>query len=124
MCYIHLFLPCICSTVGYLACTQVCNLQLECEIQLPIVTLCIAHNDHQLPTLWTKRNVKGLKVFVCPTYMLIKDVTNSKLDAKKMIFIGYPQGTKGYLLFDPTTNSMKVSRNIVFDEKNPPLMMM
>jgi hypothetical protein len=36
--------------------------------------------------------------------------------SKKMIFIGYESGIKGYRLFDPTTNSLVISRDVVFEE--------
>jgi hypothetical protein len=33
-----------------------------------------------------------------------------------MVFLGYEPGTKAYRLYDPTTNRVHVSRNVVFEE--------
>jgi hypothetical protein len=34
-----------------------------------------------------------------------------------MVFIGYESGTKGFRLFDPSTNRLVVNRDVIFDEK-------
>lgn len=39
--------------------------------------------------------------------------------SKKMVFIGYESGTKGYRFFDPIANKLVVSRDVIFDEKQP-----
>jgi histone deacetylase 1/2 len=36
--------------------------------------------------------------------------------SKKMVFLGYEAGTKGYWLLDPSTNRLHVSRDVVFKE--------
>ncbi len=52
--------------------------------------------------------------------MHIPDQQMAKLDDKceKYIFIGYDQQSKGYKLYNPITLKIKVSRDMVFDEKN------
>jgi len=37
---------------------------------------------------------------------------------KKLVFIGYDEKTKGYKLFNPVTNKVLVSRDVVIDEEN------
>lgn len=35
---------------------------------------------------------------------------------KKLVFVGYEEGTKGYRLLDISSDKIKISRNIVFVE--------
>jgi hypothetical protein len=37
--------------------------------------------------------------------------------SRKCVFVGYPEGTKGYKLFDLSTKSFIRSRDVIFDEK-------
>lgn len=37
--------------------------------------------------------------------------------SKKMVFLGYPQGTKGFLLINPSTRYTVVSKNVIFYEE-------
>ena len=39
--------------------------------------------------------------------------------SKRMVFIGYESGTKGYRLYDPSTNRLVVSRDVIFEENVP-----
>jgi hypothetical protein len=39
--------------------------------------------------------------------------------SRKMVFIGYESGTKGYILFDPATSKLAVSRDVIFEENVP-----
>ena len=59
-----------------------------------------------------------LKVFSCPAYALVEGAERSKLDPKfrKLIFIGFSQDVKGYLLVDPHSQRSMISRNAIFDE--------
>ena len=61
-----------------------------------------------------------LKVFGCPAYALVEGAERSKLDPKsrKLIFIGFPPGVKGYLLVDPHSQKTTISRNVIFDERS------
>ncbi len=56
-----------------------------------------------------------LRVFGCPAYA---HVDNGKLEPRaiKCIFLGYKSGVKGYKLWNPATQKVVISRNIVFNE--------
>lgn len=62
-----------------------------------------------------------LRVFGCAAYV---HQTGDKLDArsKKCVFLGYPEGVKGYRLWDRSLPGFKtiVSRNVIFNESEFP----
>ena len=66
-----------------------------------------------------KPDVSNLRVFGCIAFKHIPDAERSKLDRKssKCVFVGYPEGTKGYKLFDLEKKSFVRSRNIIFQER-------
>ncbi|CAB4030416.1 Retrovirus-related Pol poly from transposon TNT 1-94 [Paramuricea clavata] len=66
-----------------------------------------------------KPDVSNLRVFGCVTYVHIPDNQRKKLDAKsrKSIFMGYPEGVKGYKLYDPVSRKFLGSRDVIFLEK-------
>jgi hypothetical protein len=47
----------------------------------------------------------------------------TKLDpvAEKLVFVGYPVGSKGWKLYDPVTRKISIHRNVSFDETQFPL---
>jgi len=65
-----------------------------------------------------KPNVNHLKTFGCVAHVKLVGPGLNKLSnrSKKMVFIGYESGTKGYIFFDPATNRLVVSRDAIFDE--------
>ena len=65
-----------------------------------------------------KPDVSSMKVFGCLAYAHIPKSKRKKLDAKssKCIFVGYPEGTKGFKLYNPETKSFIKSRDVIFDE--------
>jgi hypothetical protein len=65
-----------------------------------------------------KPKISHLKVFGCVAHVKAVGPGLSKLSdrSNKMVFIGYESGTKGYRFFDPTTNRLVVSRDVVFEE--------
>ena len=66
-----------------------------------------------------KPTVAHLKVFGCTAYAHIPDVQRKKLDKKsqKCVFIGYPEGCKGFKLFNPVKGTIFRSRDVIFLEK-------
>ena len=65
-----------------------------------------------------KPDLPHLKVFKCIAYVHVLDELRTKLDpkAKKCIFIGYSLEQKGYRCYNPVTQKLRVSRDVVFDE--------
>jgi hypothetical protein len=65
-----------------------------------------------------KPNVSHLRVFGCIAYMHVPDEKILKLDPKvdKCIFIGYSLEQKVYRCFNPSTQKLQVSKDVVFDE--------
>ena len=70
--------------------------------------------------LWSgkKPDVSYFRVFGCPVDVHVPDEKRQKLDSKskKMVFVGYPEGQKGYKCFDREQRRMIVSRNVKFKE--------
>ncbi|KAG6397726.1 hypothetical protein SASPL_143896 [Salvia splendens] len=66
-----------------------------------------------------KPGIAHLRVFGSKVYAHVPDQTRSKLDDKSMpfIFIGYDSNTKGYKLYDPTSQKTMISRDVEFDEE-------
>ena len=66
-----------------------------------------------------KPDVGNLHVFGCVGYVHIPDGQRTKLGVKstKSIFVGYPEGTKGYKLYDPSSRKFIRSRDVVFQER-------
>ncbi|KAJ4820740.1 polyprotein [Rhynchospora pubera] len=69
---------------------------------------------------WFERKpiVSHLRLFGCVAYTLVNSHSRKKLDAKseKCIFIGYCIQSKGYRLYNPETQKIIISRNVMFDE--------
>ena len=68
---------------------------------------------------WTgkKPNVNHLRIFGCAAYAHVAKDKQRKLDskAKKCIFLGYGNETKGYRLYDPRRERVFYSRDVVFN---------
>ncbi|MCO5554507.1 hypothetical protein L7F22_008036 [Adiantum nelumboides] len=63
-----------------------------------------------------KPSVSCLRVFGSLAYAHIPQQLRGKLDDKavKCIFVGYSSGSKGYRLYNPTTNKIFESRDVIF----------
>ena len=77
--------------------------------------------DYDTPfKCWYKRqpDVSNLRVFGCICYMHVSKQLRQKPDtkARKMIFIGYPEGTKGFKVYDPECDTIFRSRDLIFME--------
>jgi len=68
--------------------------------------------------LGQKPSLYHLRVFGCLAYAHIPHQKRSKLDAKarRCVFVGYPAGTKGYILYDTEAKKTFVSRDVRFEE--------
>ncbi|MCO5548104.1 hypothetical protein L7F22_001562 [Adiantum nelumboides] len=89
---------------------------------------CAAHVLNRCPTRalntitpyesWydKKPTVNYLRVFGCLAYAHIPQQLRGKLDDKaiKCIFVGYSSGSKGYRLYNPVTNKIFESRDVIF----------
>jgi hypothetical protein len=71
--------------------------------------------------VWTGRkpSLGHLKVFGCTAYSKIVKPHLKKLDdrSRKLVYFGVEEGSKAYMLYDPATNKIVVSRDAVFEEK-------
>ena len=65
-----------------------------------------------------KPNLSYIRRFGCTAYAGIPTEKRQKLDdkARKLTFVGYEAGTKGYRLLDTTTNRVYVSKDVIFIE--------
>lgn len=66
----------------------------------------------------TKPAVHFFRTFGCVAHVKVTGGHIRKLDDRStpMVFIGYEPGTKGYRLYNPDTNRVVISRDVVFDE--------
>ena len=65
-----------------------------------------------------KPNVSHLREFGCDVWVLDESGTRSKLNpkSKKMVFMGFMDGPKAVRYYDAKMRSIKVSRNVAFNE--------
>jgi hypothetical protein len=79
----------------------------------------VALKKEMLVEAWSgyKSSVKYLRVFKPIAYDHVPTLTQTKLDDRstKTILIGYMNG--GYKLFNPHTNKIVVTRDVLFDEQ-------
>ena len=65
-----------------------------------------------------KPDVSNLRVFGCVCYVHIPDSQRRKLDPKsyKAVFVGYPNDTKGYKVYNIASEKFFRARNVLFSE--------
>ena len=65
-----------------------------------------------------KLNISHLWEFGCDVWILDESIHRSKLDpqSKKMVFIGFMDGSKAVQYYDAKNRLIKVSRNVTFNE--------
>ena len=70
----------------------------------------------------TKPNMSHLREFRCDVWVLDESKNRTKLDrkSKKMILVGFMDGSKSIRYYDAKTRSIKVSRNVAFNENDEP----
>jgi len=69
----------------------------------------------------TKPDFSHLRVFGASCFARIPSELQAKLGphSRQAIFLGYPEGTKGYRLRDKVTGTFFVARDVIFDENLP-----
>ena len=74
--------------------------------------------------LWTTNvpDVSYFRVFGCLAYVHVPQGKRQKLDPRsvQMTFVGYEPGSKGYRLWNPTTRTIVLSRDVTFNERSFP----
>lgn len=65
-----------------------------------------------------KPDLSFIRIFGCTAVMKIPTVQTKKLDdrGKLVVYLGKEPGTKGNRLYDPATERLHVSRDVVFQE--------
>jgi hypothetical protein len=66
-----------------------------------------------------KPSVAHLRIFGCVAYAQVLEAKRRKLDdrGEKFIFVGYNEESKAYKLYNPLTNKVVVSRDVIFSEE-------
>jgi hypothetical protein len=69
-----------------------------------------------------KPNVSHLREFGCDVWVLdeTKNLSKLKPRSKKMIFVGFNEGSKSIRYYDPQHRNIKSSRNVAFNENEEP----
>ena len=64
-------------------------------------------------------NVAHLRIFWCVAYARVLEEKTKKLDdrGEKCIFISYSDESKAYKLYNPLTNKLVVSRDVIFTQE-------
>jgi hypothetical protein len=81
-------------------------------------TLAVKNRTPEEAWSGLKPSVDHFRIFGCISHVHVPDSRRVKLDAKsfKCILLGVSEESKAYRLFNPTTNKIIVSRDVVFEE--------
>ncbi|TXG46384.1 hypothetical protein EZV62_028112 [Acer yangbiense] len=84
------------------------------------LTFSVQNMTHDEAWSGRKPAVDHFKIFGCVAYAHIPDEKRKKLDDKgeKYVFLGVSEHSKAYKLFNPSTNKIVTSRDVIFDEEN------
>jgi hypothetical protein len=65
-----------------------------------------------------KPSVAYYRIFGCTAYRFVQEAELTKLDpkSKKCIFVGYSQTSRAYRIWDPSTDKVKETNDVTFDE--------
>jgi hypothetical protein len=92
-----------------------------CYLQNRFVHNALAYKT--LEDMWTgtKPSLKHIRTFGCDAYVHIPSEIRQQLDSKskKCKLLGYSENTKGYRRYDPTSNKIIISRDVIFNEETP-----
>ena len=95
-----------------------------CAVYLLNRVLCSAMETMTPYEGWhgRKSNLTHLRIFRSTAHMHVPKDERSKLDSKslKCRFIGYSETQKAFRLFDPSSNKVKISRDVIFREESGP----
>jgi hypothetical protein len=82
-----------------------------------------AHKENTPYESWHKRKptMNYIRKFGSKAYIIVPAEKRQKLDnkARKLIFVGYEEGTKGYRLLDTETDRIHISKDVTFIEGDP-----
>ncbi|KAI3501210.1 hypothetical protein L1887_29073 [Cichorium endivia] len=87
-----------------------------------ILNRCTSRSlDEKVPEeLWTgsKPSVEHFKIFGCIGHVHVPAQLRTKLDTRshKCVFLGVSQESKAYRLYDPSSEKIVISRDVIFDE--------
>lgn len=65
-----------------------------------------------------KPKVHHLRIFGCVAHVKTVKPHVKKLhdQSVRIVFVGYEQGSKAYCVYNPTTNKLHVTRDVIFNE--------
>ncbi|KAK9687514.1 hypothetical protein QE152_g36203 [Popillia japonica] len=79
--------------------------------------------DNTPEGIWvgSKVDLSNIRIFGSSVMVNVPKPRRQKWDrkARKMVFVGYSDSTKGYRCLDPTTNEVITSRDVIFLETKP-----
>ena len=99
---------------------EACNAAVYIHNRSP--TTCLKNETPYECLFGKKPDISHLRVLGCKCYVHIPNSNRQKLDQKsyEAIFIGYPDGTKGYKVYDIAKNRFMISRDVTFFEDKFP----
>ena len=81
-------------------------------------TLAVRNKTPEEAWSGVKPSVKYFRVFGCISHVHVPDAKRTKLDDKSLccILLGVSEVSKAYKLYDPISQKIIISRDVVFDE--------